>query len=350
MTGAPVMSSTDDVTGGAPAGADAGGTDPETVHALIRLTDLFTPSAVRAGATHGVFSALAAGHDRTGIAARGGLDAEFLGILLDFYEEVGLTERTGDTVGLTALGAALAEAEPALTMRGMFGQTARSMIGMDHTLATGQIATAGVFGTDFWTALSATDPDESVIAREMSAAGVDDYDSDLVRDCIDWSGVDHVVDLGGGRGDLLVKLLEAVPEARGTVIEYGHMVAVARAHLASSLVARRAEARPGSYLEQITLRADVFVLSGILADWHDDDAVAILRRARDAAAESNGRVVLAEIALRGQSARERLYYRMIVSRPTREADELTALARRAGFATVSLRGESSRRIVLELTP
>lgn len=350
MTGAPVMSSVDDVTGAAPPPVAPSAADLEMMQTLLRLTDLFTPSAVRAGATHGVFSAIAAGSTAADIAANRGLDAEFLGILIDFYDEVGIVTRHGDAVTLTAVGEALATAESALTMRGMFGQTARSMIGMDHTLATGEIATRGVFGTDFWTALSATDPDAETIAREMSAAGVDDYDSDLVRDAIDWTGVRSVVDLGGGRGDLLVKLLSALPNARGTVLEYGHMASVARAHTSSTLLASRIDVHTGSFLEQIDLRADVFVLSGILADWHEADALTILAHAREAAAASGGRVVLAEIALRATSARERLYHRTVVSRPVREADELIDLAARAGFSNAVVRAATPRRSVLELTP
>ncbi len=350
MTGAPVMSSTDEITGDAPSTATPSAADIAMMQTLLRLTDLFTPSAVRAGATHGLFTALLSGSTPAEIVTKKGLDAEYLDILIDFYDEVGILTRQGGLITLTAVGEALSTAESALTMRGMFGQTARSMIGMDHTLATGEIATRGVFGTDFWTALSATDPDGETIAREMSATGVDDYDSDLVRDTVDWSNVGTIVDLGGGRGDLLAKLLTALPDARGTVLEYGRMADVARAHLAATPLASRIDVRAGSFLEPIDTRADVFVLSGILADWHDEDALTILTHARVAAAASGGRVVLAEIALRATSARERLYHRTVVSRPVREADELVDLATRAGFARTVVLAATSRRSVLELTP
>lgn len=323
----------------------------EIVQKLIRVTDLFTPSAVRAGATHRVFSSLAGGMTLPALAEQAHLDLSFLRIIVDFYVECGLVAATDDEdrFELTATGTALAQAEPALSMRGMFGQTARSMIAMDHTLKTGEISTRGLCGTDFWTALSAADTDAEAIERELGA-GVADYDSDLVRDLVDWTGVTSIADIGGGRGDLLLKLLDAVPGAEGTVLEYGHMVDVAARHLARSRQGTRARVTRGSYLEPLDVRADVLVYSGILADWPRADALTILRHGREAAQAAAGRVVLAEITLRGATARERLYYRSIIADPARETDVLVDYARTAGFRGVSVLGGSPRRSVIELVP
>lgn len=344
MTGGSVVSPPSDTT---PLADEAA--MQQAMQTVSAMSDLLMPAAIRAGATHRVFSDLSEGSPLDKIARQRGLDREVLGLLVEFYIEVGLVEHDERGYALTALGSVMPSGEPYLSMKGMFGLTARSLTGLDHTLLTGEISTRGVFGTDFWSALSGDESAGIDITNDFMN-GAAEHDSDAILDSVDWSGVSTIVDLGGARGDVLLKLLAHLPGVQGVVFEYEKMYDVAVAHLAASPFADRTRAHRGSFFDGIDVDADVYLLSGILADWSDRDSIAILEQARTAAEDTGGRVIVAEIALRGNSARENLFNRAMVTRPVREPDELAELARAAGFRGIELCAETPARSVLELLP
>lgn len=322
---------------------------PEDVLEVIRLTDVLSPTAIRAGATHRVFEAIAQGMPLGKIAAERQVDESILRLLVGFYEEVGLVrhatdETDPDRVELTSTGEIVAQAEPGLSLRGMLGHGVRSLVGMDHMLKTGEIATFGAFGEDFWTAMSREGNQADAIEAELNGAHAP-HDDHLIFENVDWTGTESVADLGGGRGDVLLKILEKCPGARGFVLEFGDMAEVARRHIANLGLESQVTVIQGTFFEPLPVPVDVIVLSSILADWSDSDAVRILSACR---ASEAGRVILAEVSLRGNSRAEDLYYRSLIPHPVREVEELRSLATAAGFTSITVLAESPLRSVLEL--
>jgi hypothetical protein len=139
------------------------------------------------------------------------------------------------------------------------------------------------FGTDFWSWL-ATKPEERR-AFDAAMAGNKGRGADRLAQ-LDWGTNEVVADIGGGNGALLRALLERRPELRGIVFDLPETVRD------ESGFGDRIEFVAGSFFESLP-EADAYVLSGILHDWDDERATAILRTIR-AAAREGARLLLLE--------------------------------------------------------
>ena len=110
---------------------------------------------------------------------------------------------------------------------------------------------------------------------------------------LDWGSLDHVVDVGGGNGSLLIAPLTAYPSLRGTVFDLPATADAARMHLADADLADRCEVVAGSFFEPLPAGAGGYVLTAIIHNWDDVSSRAILRRCAQAAG-SRGRVFVIE--------------------------------------------------------
>ena len=95
----------------------------------------------------------------------------------------------------------------------------------------------------------------------------------------------RIVDVGGGNGALLLRLLELRPGLQGVLFDRPATIAAAREQ-----VRGRFELVAGDFLEAVP-QADVYLLSWILHDWDDADALRILRNC------GGGNVVVVEVVL-----------------------------------------------------
>ena len=88
---------------------------------------------------------------------------------------------------------------------------------LDHSVRTGENAFAHVHGADVWT-YRAQRPDES--ARfDRAMASHTGRASDAVLEAEDFARCSLIVDVGGGNGTLLSKILARNPQARGIVFD-----------------------------------------------------------------------------------------------------------------------------------
>jgi hypothetical protein len=116
------------------------------------------------------------------------------------------------------------------------------------------------------------------------AAGKERYSERLAA--LDWDGTETVVDVGGGNGALLRGMLARRPELHGIVFDLPETVRD------ESSFGERLEFVAGSFFDAVPA-ADAYVLSGILHDWNDERAGAILSTIR-AAAPPGARLLLIE--------------------------------------------------------
>jgi hypothetical protein len=140
--------------------------------------------------------------------------------------------------------------------------------------------------SDFWEWLAAH-PDERA-AFDAAMAGGKDRPADRLA-ALDWRDGEVVVDVGGGNGALLRALLQRRPELRGIVFDLPETVRD------ESMLGDRIEFVSGSFFESVPA-GDTYVLSGILHDWNDERAGAILGTIR-AAAPNHARVLVRESVL-----------------------------------------------------
>jgi hypothetical protein len=123
---------------------------------------------------------------------------------------------------------------------------------------------------------------EQEAAFQGSMAGRAEQEAHDVVAAYDFSGVRHVVDVGGGRGILLAEILRAAPQARGVLVDRAAAVPAARAHLDAAGLSDRAECGVDDFFVAVPPGGDAYVLSRVLHDWHDEDAARILATCRQA--------------------------------------------------------------------
>ena len=94
----------------------------------------------------------------------------------------------------------------------------------------------------------------------------------------DFSGFSRLMDVGGGRGVLLAAILTAAPTMTGVLVDREVALGQARTFLDEAGVGDRTECLPVDFFESVPGGADAYLLSRVLHDWDDADALRILAR------------------------------------------------------------------------
>jgi len=114
----------------------------------------------------------------------------------------------------------------------------------------------------------------------------------------DFSGINSIVDVGGGEGQLLLKILELNPGMTGTVFDLPKTVEPANRWMTDG---ERCSYIAGDFFESVPDGADAYLLCGVVHDWDDHRAITILRNCRKGTTK-NGRVLLVETIVPDASA------------------------------------------------
>jgi SAM-dependent methyltransferase len=159
-----------------------------------------------------------------------------------------------------------------------------------HAVETGQSAFEHAHGIDLFSYLAAR-PTENDSFNEGMRARAEALVDEIVAG-YDFSPFTRVVDVGGGVGVLLSRVLEANPDSTGILYDSPSVTDQASAYLTGRGLAGRAEVMAGDFFAAVP-GGDLLVLSAILHDWDDDRAAMILRQCRQAL-EPGGRLLIVE--------------------------------------------------------
>jgi len=149
--------------------------------------------------------------------------------------------------------------------------------GLEWSVRTGRPAFERIFGAEFFDYL-ARNPDSSEIFDEMMAWNTSPVAPILAAR--DWSGVRTVVDVGGGRGDLLAAILAANPGLRGVLVEHPRLGPRAGAFLDASGVGDRCEFVACDFTDCDPPEGDVYLLKCVVHGLDDQAAARLLGRCR----------------------------------------------------------------------
>lgn len=260
----------------------AGQSQDEAAIARMRLrkrVDLAFPYAVRAAVSLGVAERVADGVRSLDLLAEAtGTQPRGLAKLLRLLAHEGLcTVSAQGDVALTADGALLAEefVHTALDRASGYARLDDGWPQLLHALRTGRSGYERAVGRTFWETLGndaqlGTSFDDAL--AERSRGWVDR----IVEALPQLDGL--VVDVGGGTGTVLDRLLLAAPKARGILVEMPTTAARARDRFITSGTIDRIEIRAQSFFEELPAGGDRYLLAGVLHDWPDAECVSILRR------------------------------------------------------------------------
>ncbi len=228
-----------------------------------------------------------------------GCDAGQLDRLLRFLATRGVVARNGGAYELTPLSDLLRTDHPDSLRDWVLFQ------GSDWQLGAWQHLTAGITDADrtpFETAHGRTffehTTDDARAGEQFDAAmrSTSRLQGALVAEALDLVGVSHVCDIGGGTGSLLARILQKHAGIRGTLLDLPDVVERARPVLAEEGVVDRVDLVGGDMFASVPAGADRYLLSAIVHDWPDEDAVRLLRTVR-AALVPGARAVVVELEL-----------------------------------------------------
>jgi hypothetical protein len=148
--------------------------------------------------------------------------------------------------------------------------------------ATGVPTFPRMFGTDFWAWLAAHPEERAAFDRAMEQGKERRMDRFAP---VEWRGDETVVDVGGGNGSLLLELVRVQPGLTGIIFDLPETVRDEAALGEIEFVA-------GDFFDRVP-EGDVYILPGILHDWDDERAAAILRTIR-AAAPAEARLLIVD--------------------------------------------------------
>jgi hypothetical protein len=316
---------------------------------LWQLLDLITPMAIRVVATLRIPDLIAEGVlTPSALAARTGADPDALRRVLRYLAARGIfEERPAGQLALTELSRVLLDDHPTAS---------RSWIDLDGF--------GGTMDRACFDLLAAVKrPPVAERARPADAVA-SSYDSVMeaqsrtqapaIVAAFDWSGVNHVVDLGGGTGTLLIELLRDRRDIGGTLVELPTAAERARANVALAGLVDRCEVLTGDLFEVTPAGADVYVLKLVLHALDDAHATRALRLCREAGAPG-ARVLVIERTVEPGDDRSQftaMDLRMLVLGHGRERtlDEFAELAGKAGFRLAAAQPTSVGLHLITLVP
>ena len=112
----------------------------------------------------------------------------------------------------------------------------------------------------------------------------------------DFSGINKIVDVGGGHGLLLAAILEKYPQMQGVLFDMPYVMDDAKTLLAARGLADRYELVIGNFFETAPAGGDAYIMKHIIHDWSDEECIKILSHCRAGMTEG-GKVLVAEMVL-----------------------------------------------------
>ncbi|MER5750747.1 methyltransferase [Streptomyces sp. NPDC002088] len=162
------------------------------------------------------------------------------------------------------------------------------------TLRTGTPSFQQRFGASFFEHL-ARHPDDLAVFNAAMAC-LTRRTARAVADAYDFGTVGRIGDIGGGLGTLLAEICARNPHVGGFVLDQSHQVEAARAALDARGLRDRCTASAGDFFTAVP-PADMYLLSWILHDWDDDEALRILHNCRRANGDPSARLLIVEAVL-----------------------------------------------------
>lgn len=188
---------------------------------------------------------------------------------------LGILTSTAESYRLTPLGEYLRSDHPR-TYRSSAVYASRVSLRafskLHESLSDSEPAFAIEFGTSFYDAVNTDD--------ELLAAFTGMLDPEplaiAVANTLDFAGK-TVIDVGGGDGVLLSRILRRHPDARGVLFELPDVLAAAGRDVG---VDSRLEYLGGDFRTDLLPGGDIYLMARVLANWDDDDVVHILENTR----------------------------------------------------------------------
>jgi 2,7-dihydroxy-5-methyl-1-naphthoate 7-O-methyltransferase len=304
---------------------------------LWALCDHCTPWCLHVVATLGIAGHVDQGINEIGALARAaGCDAGMLNRVLDHLVSKGVfeqPERGRIVLNQAARGLLDPALQLGLDLNGIGGRMAYAWGTLPTLVRTGQPGYHEVFGRPFWEDLDAHPEIAASFDAMIGPAGHGSFRADFSI-AGGWEAIRAVVDVGGGTGAMLAAMLRAHPQLHGTLVDLPRTVARAEVTFREAGVADRVTRVGQSFFDPLPAGADLYLLRGVVNDWGDREASAILSRCAEAARPAGRVVVLKSVDEDGAAGGLPISMVVAGGKP-RTVAEFRELARQSGLEVVA---------------
>lgn len=166
----------------------------------------------------------------------------------------------------------------------------RSIGRLKDAVINGQPSFDQIYGKSYFEYL-ATDPKMN-FRFEAGMSNLTAEEDDLIAEVLSVDGAHTVVDIGGGRGGFISKVLGKHPALRGILFELPHVVFPTNELLLNGYT-ERCEVISGSFFESVPKGGDIYTLKRVLHDWDDKSSELILKNCRKSL-DQGGRLMVIE--------------------------------------------------------
>ena len=180
-------------------------------------------------------------------------------------------------------------------------------------------------------------------------------DTVTICEYYDFSQFKQIVDLGGGRGELLLSLLENNPFLKGILFDRQYVVNKVYPTLKNKGLLERCSLQAGNFFESVPSGYDAYLLRHIIHDWNDSQALKILQNCRRAMRDDS-KILVLEILMETENEPKVGRFRdlnMLVSMAEgkeRTEKEYSSLYRQAGLNLTQIITIPSTMSIIEGIP
>lgn len=210
------------------------------------------------------------------LARQTGTHAPSLNRLLRALAALGIFAEAGpDSYALTPLAECLlSEAMRPMALMFLSDWHDKAWGSLAHSVATGQPGFDHAFGMPSFDWLE-RNPRARAILDQGQGAKAWGF-AQQVLGAYDFSGLEPLCDLGGGRGVFLIELLRANPDLKGIVADLPGAVPAAQEAVKQAGLQARCQVVACDFFHQAPPVCDCYVLANVLHDWDDGPCQAIL--------------------------------------------------------------------------
>ncbi|MFI0818765.1 methyltransferase [Streptomyces sp. NPDC021098] len=266
----------------------------------------------------------------------------------------GGTDKDGDgqAYALTPIGETLCTGHPSgtrdmvLTLQGPIWD---ALTVLPQRLATERTGTEIALGLPWFDYLRQRPDRGAAFDRMMIAVHGDEPEA--VARAYDFSWAEHVTDVGGGVGTLLLSVLREHPHLSGVLFDLPEGTEHARGYIEASGMADRCGTDSGSFFDAVPPGSDAYLLSHILHNCDEDSCLRILRSCATAMSPRSRLLIVEMVLPSGDEPHpgKMLDLAMVTLTTGRErtAQEYEALLARAGLRLREVVPTASAVSVLE---
>lgn len=177
----------------------------------------------------------------------------------------------------------------------MYGEEPYQALGnILYSLRTGGSAFENLYGMPFYQ-YYAQNPESGEIFDETMTIHSSAENLKIVAR-YDFSGIQKLVDVGGGQGSSIASILKANPNMQGVLFDLPYVIESAKDFIETEQVSQRCELVGGDFLASVPSGGDAYMLKRVIHNWDDKSALTILKNCHRAMVE-NGRLLVVEYVI-----------------------------------------------------